>query len=401
MTAIGTLLRPSARSSDLQAWGNGDDVTGNVLSGVKVTRETALQLSAVWACVQLISRTIATLPAATFRREGGTRIPTGRPSWLDQPNREQTRVEFVEQQMGCLLLDGTAFVQTTRDRFGDVVELYNVHPDLVKPKREGGRIAYLVRESTDAGAPVARTLSEAQMFHIPAFAWPGQIRGVSPVEQQRRVIGLGLAAQEFAERFYGRGMNASGVVESQQDLTPEQGRELKEDFQRLFGGLRKSHLPAVLSGGATWKPLSVTPEQAQFLETRRFSVNEIARWFQVPPHLVGDVEKSTSWGTGIEEQEIGFEKHTIRPWLERLEQSWTRHLLPAPGEFLKFNVDGLLRGDQKSRYDAYGVGRQWGFLNVDEIRAREDMAPLPGGAGQEYLVPTTHTGADDESQESA
>lgn len=387
MSVIATLLpRVFNRSEELSNWSRGDNGSNVTPAGVKVTRETAIQLSAVWACVRLISNTISTLPAATFRRENGNRLPTARPAWLDQPNREQTRVEFVEQQAACLLLDGTAYVQTTRDRFGEIAELFNIHPEWVTPMRENGKIVYEIDEPGGR----SRRLNESQMFHIPAAAWPGQIRGVSPVEAARRMLGLGLAAQEFAERFYGQGMHSSGLVNHPGDLTPEQARELKADFSRLFGGLRRSHLPAVLTGGATWTPLTITPEQAQFLETRRFSVNEIARWFQVPPHLVGDVEKSTSWGTGIEEQNIGFVTYTIRPWLERLEQSWTRHLLPTPGEFVKFNVDGLLRGDQKSRYEAYGQGRQWGWLNVDEIRAKEELAPLPGGEGQEYLVPTTH-----------
>lgn len=393
MTLLASLLRPSNAVDPNEQWAKGEDGwEGNTPAGVKVTRESAIQLSAVWACVRLLSDTIATLPVGTFRRDGDLRIPTARKRWVDEPNREQTRVEFVEQQVGSLLLDGNAFVETTRDRFGEIVELYNVHPDYVTPKRVGGRLVYEVAGYDDPGN--VRVLHSSQMFHIPCFAWPGQLRGVSPIEHARRVIGLGLASQEYAERFYGQGMHSAGFIEAKEELTPEQGRELKKDFTRLNSGLKKSHLPAVLANGATWKPLSVTPEQGQFLESRKYSVSEISRWFRVPPHLISDVERTTSWGTGIEEQNIGFVTYGIRHWLERLEQSWTRHLLAFdPDEFVKFNVDGLLRGDQKSRYEAYGLGRHWGFLNADEIRAREDMPPLPGGAGQEYLKPTTHQGA--------
>lgn len=396
MTAFGRLARRAEniiRSEDFWgAWARGDDVpSSSTLAGVSVTRESAVQLSAVWACVRLLSDTISTLPVGTFRRENGARLPTERKSWLDAPNPEQTRVEFVEQQVGSLLLDGTAYVMVVRDRFGDPVELWNVHPDRVTPKREDGRVVYHLRD----GASTLR-LSSSDMFHIPAFAWPGELRGVSPLEHARRVIGLGLASHEFAERFYGQGMNQSGVIETQDDLTVEQARELKADFSRANGGLAKSHLPAVLVR-AKWAPMTVTPEQAQFLESRKYSTAEIARWFRVPPHLIGDVDRSTSWGTGIEEQNIGFVTYGIRHWLERLELAWTKHLLLDPEEFVKFNVDGLLRGDQKSRFEAYGVARQWGWMSADDVRAKEDLAPLPEGQGSEYLVPLNMRGATDGS----
>lgn len=398
MTAIAALLRSVANASRAsEEWAKGDDGWQSLVpSGVKVTRETAMQLSAVWACVRILSDTVSTLPVGTFRREGDVRIPTPRPRWLDAPNPDQTRVEFVEQQVGSMLLDGNAFIMTVRDRFGDIVDLWNVHPDLVEPKRVGGQLVYDV---TDPDTGQVTVLTRAQMFHIPCFAWPGQLRGVSPLEHARRVIGLGLASQEYAEKFYGQGMHGAGIIESKEPLTPDQGKELKRDFTRLAHGMANAHLPVVLSGGASWKPLSVTPEQGQFLESRKYSVAEIARWFRVPPHLIADVERSTSWGTGIEEQNIGFVTYGIRHLLERIEQAWTRWLFPFTDEFVKFNVDGLLRGDQKSRYDAYAVSRQWGWMNADEIRALEDLPPLPDGLGQKYLIPTTHRGADDEPEQ--
>lgn len=395
MTAFSKLVRNAITREDLWGkWARGDDVLpGSTLSGTRVTRESAIQLAAVWACVRLLSDTVSTLPLATFRREGGARVPTARPVWVDRPNSEQTRVEFVEQQMGSLLLDGTAYVLTVRDGLGDVTEMWNVHPDLVTPRRERSRLVFDVRDKSGVA-----TLTQSQMFHIPAFAWPGQIKGVSPLEHAKRVIGQGLAGQEFAERFFGQGMHASGVIQSQDELTVEQARELKADFSRANTGLANAHLPAVLVR-SEWKPLTVTPEQAQFLESRKFSTAEIARWFRVPPHLIGDVERSTSWGSGIEEQNIGFVVYGIRHWLERIEQSWTRHLLPfSPGEFVKFNVDGLLRGDQKSRFEAYGIARQWGWMSADDIRSKEDMPPLPDGQGAEYLVPLNMRGAGEENE---
>lgn len=389
LSTLASAIRPEnvIKSEDFWGrWARGEENVGSTtLSGVSVTRESAMQLSAVWASVRLISDTISTLPVGTFRRQEGARVPTERPRWADQPNSEQTRVEYVEQQVGSLLLDGTAFVFTPRDRFGEVIETINVHPDRVDMKRDRGRVVYDVRD--DSGSIMR--LTGSRMFHIPAFAWPGQLRGVSPVEHARRVIGLGLAAQEFAERFYGQGMNHSGIVEHPSELTVEQARELKADFTRMNSGMSNAHLPAVLTAGSKWREMSVTPEQAQFLETRKFSVEEIARWFRVPPHLISSVERSTSWGTGIEEQNIGFVVYGIRHWLERIEQSWTKHLLPEPGEFVKFNVDGLLRGDQKSRSEALAIGRQWGWYSQNDIRRILDEPPIDGG--DDYLTPTTHT----------
>src|SRR5690606_38591687 len=157
-----------------EEWAKGDDGWQSLVpSGVKVTRETAMQLSAVWACVRILSDTVSTLPVGTFRREEDVRIPTPRPRWLDAPNPDQTRVEFVEQQVGSMLLDGNAFILTVRDRFGDIVDLWNVHPDLVEPKRVGGQLVYDV---TDPDTGQVTVLTRAQMFHIPCFAWPGQLR---------------------------------------------------------------------------------------------------------------------------------------------------------------------------------------------------------------------------------
>ena len=232
-----------------------------------------------------------------------------------------------------------------------------------------------------------RTLGPMEMFHVQAFSLPGQLKGVPPLEMARNMIGAGLAGQEYGERFFAQGLGAAGVIEVPGDLTIEQARELKSDFAKANTGLRKQHLPPVLTAGAKWAQLSISPEQAQFLESRQFSVAEVARFYGVPPHMIGDVERSTSWGTGIEQQGIGFVTYTLMPWLERLEQAYTRHLLFRPGGFVKFNVSGLLRADLKTRMEAHAIGRQWGWRSADEVRAFEDERPLPDGLGQSYMVP--------------
>jgi HK97 family phage portal protein len=267
-----------------------------------------------------------------------------------------------------------------------VLETWNIAPERVRLRRENQRIVY---DIFDPDHDLMVTVGQDRMFHIPGLSWPGKLKGISPLEAARHLVGAGLGSQEYAERFYGQGMHQSGVIEAEDDLTIEQAKEVKQDFQRITGGLRKAHLPAVLVK-AKWNPMTVSPEQAQFLETRAFSGNEIARFFRVPPHMIADVEKSTSWGTGIEQQGIGFVTYTLAPWLTRLEQAYSTFLLNRPFQrnaFVKFNVNGLMRGDIKTRFETYQIARQNGLMNADEIRALEDQPPLPDGAGEEYWRP--------------
>lgn len=389
MTVLGALIK-SRVVQDQELWGawaRGDDLDPVMLSGQKVTRESAMRLSAVWACVSLISDSISTLPLGAFTRTAeNVREPLGPPpSWIDEPNREQSRPQWVQQQLLALLLDGTAYVFTARNRRGDVVEAWNVPPQMVTPRRIGGQVVYDVTDPRVAKGGQTR-FDGRDMFHVPAMSWPGQIKGMSPLEAARHMLGAGLGAQEFAERFYGQGMSQAGVVQVPGDLTVEQAKQLKSDFARRNSGTRNAHLPAVLTGDAKWQPTSINPEQAQFLEARQFTTVEIARFFRCPPHLISDVERSTSWGTGIEQQAIGFVTYTLRPWLDRLERAYTRHLLAGRNGFIKFNVDGLLRGDFQTRQAGYATGRQWGWLSANDVRALEDLPPLPDG-GDEYMVP--------------
>lgn len=392
MTLIGSLIDTFAeraiKDHDLWGrWARGEDIDTSPMSlaGVKVTRETAIRLSAVWACVSLISETVATLPLDTFVRRDGARHPyRPRPRWLDEPNPEQDRPQWIGQQLVSLLLDGTAYIYTPRDRRGNVIEVWNAPAWMVTPRRvRRGQIEYEVRDPNIGMV----TLSRAEMFHISAMSWPGEIAGIAPLEAARHMLGAGLGAQEFAERFYGQGMNQAGVVEVPGDLAPEQARQLKQDFAARNSGLRKAHLPAVLTGGARYNPTTVSPEQAQFLESRQFSVAEIARFFRVPPHMIGDVDRETSWGTGIEQQGIGFVTYTLRPWIERLEQAYSRHLLMFDQRaFCKFNVNGLIRGDFKTRMEGYQAAINGGWMCADDIRRLEDEPPLPDGLGQKFYV---------------
>jgi HK97 family phage portal protein len=361
-----------ALSASQIAWARGEDFANtDSATGVQVTRDTALGVSAVWACVSLIANALSTLPVDVVDAAGK---PSARPGWLDAPNPEQTRVDFIFGTIASLLLEGFTPTYTLRDRKGEVIETYALDPRWVQVRREyqsNGALGlvYYVMVGKGMQSPVGpfRVDAGPEMFHVNAFmassSWP---RGIAPLEVARRMFGSGIAGQEMGASFFGHGMNAAGVIEVPDDLTIDQARELKSDFMKANAGIPKMHLPPVLTANAKFKQIQINPEQAQFIEQRKFSVEEICRFFGVPPHMVAAVDKSTSWGTGIEQQSIGFVRYTLRPWLERIEEAWTRHmLLFQPGDRFRFNVDGLLRGDAKAQADYAQSRFQTGWTHND------------------------------------
>lgn len=382
-----------------QRWAAGDDIglANMSYAGVPVTRDTALGVSTVWACVSLYGDTIATLPVDVAKTDDqGVVTRQKRPGWLDAPNSEQTRVEWIFSQIASLLLDGNIFMYTVRDGRGEVIEAWPIDPKYVQVRREyNGKgklvIAYYLTVAAGAQSPVQamRVEQGPDMFHIPYFQvgsnWP---RGLAPLEIARQMFGGGIAGQEMSARFFGQGMNASGVIEVPDGLQPDQARILKRDFAEANAGLKNMHLPPVLTGGATYKQVSINPEQAQFLQSREFTVAEVARWFRVPPFMVGELTKSTSWGTGIEQQAMGFVGYSLRPLLERIEEAWSKWLLfpGRPNQRVRFNVEGLLRGDRATRTAWYTAGRNGGWLSANDVRIEEGYAPLEEG-GDEYLTP--------------
>ena len=369
-------------------WGKDLEWEGpTAASGVRVNPRKSLQLVSVWACVRLIAETIASLPTDAFVRDGNVRRPfRPRPVWMYNPNPEQTAFSFWEQVLTSLLLYGNAYVHIVRDRDFSVLELWVLHPDNVLPKRDGsnGRLIYHCRD--DAGRESLLKPGE-QIMHIPGFSLPGSLVGLNPIDHARQAIGLGLGTEEFGGRWFGQGSTPSVVLEAQKKLDDTGAKRLAESWNQAHQGLKRSHMPAVLEGGISAKPLTIPNDQAQFLETRGFQVAEIARFFRVPPHMIGDTERSTSWGTGIEQQGIGFVVYCLRTWIERVEQAATVLFPPESRAFMKFNVDALLRGDTKSRYEAYQIAVNTGWKNVDEVRALEDDPPLPNGKGQIYRQP--------------
>jgi HK97 family phage portal protein len=382
-----SLLGRALERRAVTTWGpyqpaNGHTVPSNVdygygPTGQVVNDQTAIGLSAVYACVRLLADSVASLPWDAYTKRDGQRIEIDpQPSLLRDPHPDLTDYDWKHIAIVSLALRGNFYgLVTGRDFREYPTEILPLDPSQIRVSRDPdtNEVRY------DSGT---RRLPRRDVIHVRLFPQAGQDVGLSPIMAARASIGLGLAAQDFGSRWFGDGASPSSVLKTEQPLNPDQAKEVKAAWIASHGGRR---FPAVLPFGVQWAPISITPEESQFLETRRFQVSEIARIFGVPPHMLGDVERSTSWGTGIEQQSIGFVTYTLRPWLIRLESALNRQL--PRGQFVKFNTDALLRGDTESRYKAYQLGLDAGFLNADEVRQLEDRPPIPGGAGQSFRQP--------------
>jgi HK97 family phage portal protein len=350
--------------------------TGFVHAGESVTEHTALNVISFFACVRLLADTVASLPWDAYRkRDGERRQVDPEPSLLRDPYPTGTAFEWKHQMMVSLGVRGNFYgLVTARDVWEHPTAIQPLHPDdVLRHRDERGRLVSRV------GGEV---VPNEDVFHVRGFTLPGSEEGLSPINLARHSIGLGLAAQRFGARWFADGAAPSSVLSTKEPMDEAQARRNQQEWIESHGGRR---LPAFLSGGLEYKPITITPEESQFLGTREFTTKEMAMLVGVPPHMIGDVERSTSWGTGIEQQSIGFVTYNLRAWLVRIEEAVTG-LLPR-GQFVKFNVNALLRGDTKSRYEAYTQARNAGWMNADEIRQLEDRPPLPDGKGQEYLQP--------------
>lgn len=348
--------------------------------GGSVGTERAMRVAAVFACLRLLSEGVSTLPIDTYVRSAGVRRPyRPRPAYLDFAGDDELQVSYFGQLMMSLLTDGNAYVATPRDRLGVPISLRVLDPCLVKKYRvpkgqpDAGRIKF------DVGGQQPKTgLTSFDIMHIPGMMLPGAIVGLSPIGYAREVIGTALAAQEFGGNFFQNGGLPSANLRFQGKKTPEQAREIATAYREAHGGSRSGGV-GVLSDGAELVSTQINQRDAQFIELRQFQVPDIARIFGVPPHLIADASNSTSWGSGLAEQNLAFGQFSLRPWLERIEAGHGRlfatHL--PPGVFMKMNLDALLRASLKDRYDAYKVGIDTGFLEIDEARAREDDPPSP------------------------
>ena len=358
-------------------------------SGVNVDEDTALKISAVYACVKVISETVASLPLKLLKEEENGDMAKARyhPIYAliaDCPNNEMSSFTFREMLMTNLLLWGNAYALIRRNRKGQIVELYPLKSSNMEVVRDPTTRAIQYRYTNDDEATAqTKTYRARQILHIPAFTFDGVV-GVSPITYAREAMGLALATEEFGARWFGSGARPGGVLEHPGMLKdPER---LRESWNKVYQGTANSHKIAVLEEGMSYKSVGMSPEDSQFLETRQFQLNEICRIFRVPPHMIGDLTRSTF--SNIEHQSIDFVVHTIRPWLVRWEQAIRRSLLSDTEREIyqpRFKVEGLLRGDFHSRMQGYAIARQNGWMSANEIRALEDMNRIPNG-GDEYLV---------------
>lgn len=347
-------------------------------AGQMVDRSSAVALSAVWACIRLLTSAVSRMPVDVLIDSDGIPKPYQKPRWLNTPilaNPNANRVTHFAEVMVSLLLDGNAFILTSRDNSNDVSEVFVLDPLDVEVK-DAGR--YTIRQQ---GASVEKDAND--ICHLILQPFPGMKRGISPLEAARQMIGLGLAAQQYGSKFFTE-PTPPGIIEVPRESRVDP-KQLVTDW--LDARAKSSHAPGVLTGGGTWRPLTITNEQAQFLQLRQFQVAEIARWYGVPPHMIGDVERSTSWGTGIEQMGIGFVTYSLNDYLVLIEEGY-RRLVPNPQSYLRFNRNALLRGDAVSRAKLYDTLWKISAVNADEIRAKEDWQPKPDDIGQRYYANT-------------
>ena len=368
---------------------------GRTTSGKPVNERTAMQTTAVYACVRILAEAIASLPLHVYeyQDDGGKKLVHDHPLYYllhDEPNPEMTSFVFRETLMSHLLIWGNAYAQIIRDGAGRVLGLYPLLPDKMEVQRDDrGNIYYVYSRNSDEN-PMFKEygnikLKAEDVLHIPGLGFDGLI-GYSPIAMAKNAVGMTLACEEYGASFFANGANPGGVLEHPGVL--KDPSKVRESWNSVYRGVNNAHKIAVLEEGMKYQQIGIPPEEAQFLETRKFQINEIARLYRIPPHMVGDLDKSSF--SNIEQQSLEFVKYTLDPWVIRWEQSLQRSLL-LPGEkgkyFIKLNVDGLLRGDYQSRMNGYAVGRQNGWFSANDIREMENMNPIPDEEGGNlYLV---------------
>ena len=367
---------------------------GGSTSGKAVTEQTAMQMTAVYSCVRILAEAVAGLPLHLYKytENGGKEKALDHPLYRllhDEPNPEMSSFVFRETLMTHLLLWGNAYAQVIRNGKGEVVAIYPLMPNRMAVDRDTeGHLYYTYYRGDDEAIKnkeSAVTLAPRDVLHIPGLGFDGLV-GYSPIAMAKNAIGMAIACEEFGAKFFANGAAPSGVLEH--PGTIKDPSRVRDAWQSQFGGSSNSGKVAVLEEGMKYTPISISPEQAQFLETRKFQINEIARIFRVPPHMVGDLEKSSF--SNIEQQSLEFVKYTLDPWVIRWEQSIQRALLSQDEKavyFVKFNLEGLLRGDYQSRMNGYAIGRQNGWMSANDIRELENLDRIPAEEGGDlYLI---------------
>ena len=367
---------------------------GGSNSGKNVNERSAMQMTAVYACVRILSESIAGLPVHLYQYvdSGSKQKALEHPLYRllhDEPNPEMTSFVFRETLMTHLLLWGNAYAQIIRNGKGQVVALYPLMPNRMSVDRDDKGHLFYQYQMQDSDAPTAKSgtviLKPTDVLHVPGLGFDGLV-GYSPIAMAKNAIGLSIATEEYGAKFFANGATPSGILEY--PGTVKNPESIRESWNAGFGGSSNAHKVAVLEEGMKYTPIAISPNEAQFLETRKFQIDEIARIFRVPPHMVGDLEKSSF--SNIEQQSLEFVKYTLEPWIVRWEQSLNRALLTETEKaayFIKFNVDGLLRGDYQSRMNGYATARQNGWMSANDIRELENLDLIPDELGGNlYLI---------------
>lgn len=367
---------------------------GGTTSGKPVNEHTAMQMTAVYSCVRILAEAVAGLPLHLYKytASGGKEKALSHPLYFllhDEPNPEMSSFVFRETLMTHLLLWGNAYAQIIRNGKGEVIALYPLMPNRMSVDRDSSGALYYTYTRYSDEAPTMNgmtvTLRSSDVLHIPGLGFDGLV-GYSPIAMAKNAIGMAIACEEYGAKFFANGAAPGGVLEHPGTIKDPQ--KVRDSWNAAYQGSSNSHRVAVLEEGMKYQPIGISPEQAQFLETRKFQINEIARIFRVPPHMVGDLEKSSF--SNIEQQSLEFVKYTLDPWVIRWEQAISRALL-RPDEkklyFAKFNVDGLLRGDYVSRMNGYATARQNGWMSANDIRELENLDRIPPELGGDlYLI---------------
>lgn len=359
---------------------------GTSASGKAVNPSSAIQVSSVYACVRVIAETIASLPFHVYEAtDEGSRKATEHPLYRlihDEPNKEMTSFILRETLLTHLLLYGNAYCQIIRTGRDKIDSIYPLLPDKMEVDRDAGGLLTYTYTTSDGKR---WRLDSRDVLHIPGLGFDG-IMGYSPIALEKSAIGLGIAAEEYGSKFFSNGARPSGILSHPN--TVKDPAALRASWNAAYGSSSNASRVAVLEEGMTFVPLSLPNNEAQFLETRKFQVSEICRIFRVPPHMIGDLDRATF--SNIEHQSIDFAVHTIRPWLVRIEQAINRALFSdkEKGRFyVQFNLDGLMRGDYKSRMEGYAIARQNGWMSANDIRELENMNPMSDEeGGNAYLV---------------
>ena len=406
MGFLTSIFKARDKPTDRAVSSNYTFLMGSTTAGKTVTERSALQMTAVYSCVRILAEAVAGLPLHLYRYtdDGGKEKAIDHPLYRilhDEPNSEMSSFVFRETLMTHLLLWGNCYAQIIRNGKNEIVGLYPLTPNRVTVHRdENGQLYYLyTREADDVTNTKNMTvkLGPSEVLHIPGLGFDGLV-GYSPIAMAKNAIGLAIATEEYGAKFFANGAAPSGVLEH--PGTIKEPGKVREAWQSQFGGSANSNKIAVLEEGMKYTPISISPEQAQFLETRKFQINEIARIFRVPPHMVGDLEKSSF--SNIEQQSLEFVKYTLDPWVVRWEQTLARTLFTVEEKkkyFFRFNVEGLLRGDYVSRMNGYATARQNGWMSANDIRELENLDRIPTDEGGDmYLVngnilPLTNAGA--------